>query len=442
MFSSNIVSNSSILAYSRGRTLVRSADGTLHAVVLVKENALIWQVYHYKSTDNGNTWDNGENISSASSGQISYDANPAIAMDDNGYLHVVWIQSTLVRYRKYTSSWQTAENLTSANTSTNAVIACFGSIVHVAYATYISSKWNIYYKKYDGSWGSEVTICANSAHQYLGNIAVNKDGYVCIVWDGYITSGYTRTNIRCARYTTSWQTIENITDNGNDYPDHADACVAADSDGYWHVAWRGGTPTYPYTYNIQYSKYTGSWAAATLLTNVAQEQGEPGISVDMNNYVHVLWPYIPPSGEEQVGRRIYTTSWQTMEIITNETYGLAMSWVIPMWQCSPKSCLPCTGDTFIMAVPLSSGYGASCDLRYYETSDYAIMLNILALKIKKTASTVNLALTHLNTGNTTKLRTRKGGVTYGIPLLLTTSAYASTFRVYDGANTKAPAQYS
>jgi hypothetical protein len=57
-----------------------------------------------------------------------------------------------------------------------------------------------------------------------------------------------------------------------------------------------------------------------------------------------------------------------------------------------------------------------------------------AFRVALTSSTTFITMEALN-GH--KLRIRKGGVTYGIPLVETTDPKASVVRFYDGASTKA-----
>ena len=104
-------------AYAHGRKLGRSSDGALHAVWTIYSTK--YKVYYGKSTDEGVNW---------ATTQLSEDEYqnyfPSIAVDSNDYLHVAWYGrhagSTSyyqIRYIKYTTSWGSIENLTSASGS-------------------------------------------------------------------------------------------------------------------------------------------------------------------------------------------------------------------------------------------------------------------------------------------------------------------------------------
>lgn len=84
--------------YPGTKKLSRTSDGVLHTVYYRSDGQYL-QIYHSYSSDNGETWTE-EALTSESYNQTY----PAIAVDSNDYLHVVWSDSGNIKYRKYTTS--------------------------------------------------------------------------------------------------------------------------------------------------------------------------------------------------------------------------------------------------------------------------------------------------------------------------------------------------
>jgi len=303
-------------SYLSQRKLVRTTDGVLHAVYERNDESYKSQIYHSYSSDGGKNWQE-EAITSG-----GYNQNePSIAVDSHDNLHVVWVGYSSespnyrqIRYRKYDGSWGSISNLTSGNYHQRypSIAIDSSDYLHVVWHGLHSGSTTynqIRYIKYTTSWSSITNLTSASYGNYEPSIAIDSSDYIHVVWSG--------NNIEYRKYTDSWQDIVAIDDSiySQDCP-----CIAVDGNDYVHVVWFGyhsESTSYP---QIRYRKYTNSWQSIENLTSGDYGQNEPSIAVDSNNYLHVVWYGESPEnplGYTQIRHIKYTNSWGSVEDLTS-----------------------------------------------------------------------------------------------------------------------------
>jgi len=304
-------------SYLNARKLVRTT-GVLHAVYHRDDESYKSQIYHAYSSDGGETWTE-EALTSGIYAQVE----PSIAIDSEDNLHVVWTgqhsgstSCLQVRYRKYDGSWGSISNLTSESYQRHqrypAIAIDSNDNLHIVWHGKHSDSTTydqIRYIKYTTSWGSITNLTSASYDNYEPSIAIDGNNYVHVVWKGDSTE--------YRKFTTSWQDIVKLDDSelGGDCP-----CIAVDGNDYVHVVWYGyhsGSTSYS---QIRYRKYTDSWQTIENLTSGVYDQYEPSIAVDSNNYLHVVWYGETPEnplGYWQVRHIKYTDSWGSVEDLTS-----------------------------------------------------------------------------------------------------------------------------
>ena len=202
--------------------------------------------------------------------------NPAIVIDNNDGVHVIWYDGT---------------------------DGIWGTDYEIMYATYTTalgwSNVTVISDGYDGSYW-------NDDNSYHPTIAIDSTHKVHVVWYDY-TDGVWGTDgeIMYATYTTAtgWSNATVISDgyngvywnDGNSYY----PTIAIDSSNSVHVAWHDSTSGDWGTDNeIWYVKYTTAtgWSNATLISdgqnNIYWNDGlsnNPAIAVDSNDKVHIVW---------------------------------------------------------------------------------------------------------------------------------------------------------
>ena len=301
-------------AYPSQRKLARTSDGTLHCVYHRKEGAYK-QIFHSWSTDNGTTWTE-EQITSENYDQLY----PAIAVDSNDHLHVVWQgchsgspSKTQIRYRKYSGSWGTITNITndtSWDQRTPSIAVDSGDNLYVVWqkVEYVGGPWcnygcgPLWYSKFTTSWSTPIRVGEGAEYEEVyPAIAIDQNDYIHIIW---ATGGYR--NGDCwhsayRKYTTSWQPIESF----SCYYSY-NLAIATDSYGNVHCV------SYHYDSGISYNKRTSSgWTGWTTIGNGTV----PSIAVDSLDYLHTVWH----DANGNLKYRKYTTSWQPVVNIFNDT---------------------------------------------------------------------------------------------------------------------------
>jgi ribosomal protein L31 len=310
--------------WNNSTNLVRAPSGRLWATYESGSD----DIFIAYSDDN----ENWTEIAVTSSGSLQN--SPAIAVDSNGYVHVVWTGQGWgvetgnynIQYRKYTDSLQDQESVTDVayNQSFPAIAIDSSDYPRVVWA---GTGWgvntddlNIQYRKRTTSWQAQEAITDNSQNQFNPSIAVDSSDYDHVIWYGLNWGVNTSDqNIQYRKRTDSWQAQEAITDNSEDqlYP-----CVALDQSGNVHAVWTGlnnGVETG--NYNIQYRKRTTSWQDQEGVTDISETQDRPSVMVDANGYVHVSWNgygWGVNTAYNNIQYRKRTDSWQAQVGITDD----------------------------------------------------------------------------------------------------------------------------
>ena len=206
------------------RKLAKTSDGHLHVVYHRKDASGIFQIYHAESADGRMTWAE-EPVTSESNDQVY----PAIAVDSSNNLHVVWQGKysgsptvRQIRYCKKTlSGWQAVQNLTNEAIDYGgypAIAVDGNNYIHIVWGGFRGPDTacpHIRYLKYTTGWqpiddSIQEGVGYNEA---LPAIAVDGNNYIHVVW---MSGGYhsqAQYHLVYRRYTTSWQPSEGLEPN-------------------------------------------------------------------------------------------------------------------------------------------------------------------------------------------------------------------------------------
>jgi len=251
-------------------------------------NTSKYNIQYRKRTSSG--WQTQESVTDKGEDQYY----PSIVIDSNDDIHVVWegkgwgtfSETVNIRYRKRTSSgWQDHEAVTdkSDHQYRPAIAIDSNDNVHVVWE---GKGWgtnpgnqNIRHRKRTSeTWMTPDPVTDVSSDQYSPSIAIDSNDDIHVVWYGYgwgtQPDDY---NIKYRKKTSlGWQSIESITDKstGQYHPS-----IAIDSDDVIHVVWYGlGWGTNTSYYNIIYRKRTPSgWQSPLSITDKSALQRHPGL---------------------------------------------------------------------------------------------------------------------------------------------------------------------
>jgi len=311
---------------TNNRDIAIDSDGNLHCVY-VKSVDTFNQIFHAKSTDNGENWTETQ----LSSGSY-YPTHPSLAIDSNDNLHVVWegqwTNSTTyyqIYYTKFSSgSWSTQAAITSGNYSNGSPAIAIDSSdnIHVVFhGPYSGESYSqIRYLKYSsGSWSAVANITSDHYMRYDPSIAIDSNDNLHVVWEGkssYYTASY---NIYYSKYSAgAWSAATNITADNN--YQHVNPCIAITPNDYLHVVWEENNATYQSVYQIFYRRFTNSWETAVNLTSDnTYYQYNANISVDTkSNSIYVIWEGQSAASTtyRQIRFKKYAGSWGSISNLT------------------------------------------------------------------------------------------------------------------------------
>jgi exosortase family protein XrtG len=368
---------------SNNRKLARTSNGDLHAVYY--RTATMQNIFYAKSTNGGITWTETALTTDTTYNQYA----PVIAVDSHDYIHVVWCGFTStrpgyeqIRYREYTTSWQAITEVTNEDDYHiyPAIAIDSADNIHAAWDAYAGTGYQQI--EYEILFGAHTTLTSGSNHQYCPSIAVDGNGYVYIVWSGATDASPANTQIRSLRYTTSWQTLEEVTTNAS-YA-QLDPSIAIDSSNNVHAVWSGNNGTQGNN-QIRYCKRntsTGWGSIGDVTPSASEDYGEfsATITIDSRDYLHVIWTGYHASSltYKQIRYREYTTSWQPIQNLTSSGTN-HQDYPLAIWARWPNisgklTNRPKTGYAFIWMDGTTVKYYSSSDLLWDANTPGAALL--------------------------------------------------------------------
>ncbi len=298
------------------RKLAVTSDGRLHTVYHRLDPAGVVQIFHAESADGGETW--VEEPITSGGGNKSF---PALAVDSLDVLHLVWQDANQATYyTRKTTSWQTPEWV--ASYATTPAIAVDGNDhVHVVYGVYVYGagywgggdgiRWRV---RTPAGWQPEQRVSSDRYWSRFPAIAIDGDNRVHVAWNHAPRTTYYDVHYR-VRTSSGWGTEVEL----NAEPDNEEGSIPSivvDSANHAHIVWHhlsGGN------WSIKYRKHSGTLEPTVdVVGPTPYPQVFPAVSLDAAGRVHVLWhgKHSGSPAKFQLRHREYTTSWEPNEILT------------------------------------------------------------------------------------------------------------------------------
>ena len=259
-----------------------------------------WEIYYKKSTDGGSSWGTKRLTWTSGSSQ-----EPAIAIDSNNNLHVVWHDLTPgnreIYYKRSIdegSTWS-AKRLTwnSGESYCPAIAIDSNNNLHVVWEDSTPGNSEIYYKRsMDGgsTWSATKRLTWNSGLSYWPAIAIDSNNNLHVVWSDSTPGNSEIYYKRSMDGGSTWSATKRLTWNsGNSYY----PAIAIDSNTNLHVVWYDHTPG---NWEIYYKRSIdgGSTWSTKRLSSTSGDSYCPAIAIDSNNNLHVVWEDSTPGNFE------------------------------------------------------------------------------------------------------------------------------------------------
>ena len=283
----------------------------------------------------GLTWGTSALIKTAN----SFDAStPRIAVDQNGNVMAVWVQSDGTSqniYAKQSSILDTAAPVlleTSTMPADSPQIAAdlkgnFIAVWRQAWKTANGALYGVYASRYDGqSWSAPAVVYVDTARNDVTangdlRIAMDPNGNAVVAWSVYDWS-WNHNSVRASRYIvgTGWTDATNISTEAVQSANSPQ--VAMDASGNAIVIWRqdaGSTNSVAGVLAMRYTVGTGWGTSALIGPSVGSSDGQsPQIAFDSSGNALAVWNDYPKPNMRS-NRYVVGTGWGTVVTVTSGT---------------------------------------------------------------------------------------------------------------------------
>jgi len=283
------------------------------------------EIYYKRSSDGGTVWSTAKRLTWTS----CQSRNSAVAVDSNKAIHVVWEdggegsgQEYDIYYKRSAdggTTWGETKRLTwTASSFSPAIAIDSDNVIHVVWVDDTPGNEEIYYKKSaDGgaTWSAAKRLTWSSGISLELAIAISLSKAIHVVWEddtpGHLEIYYKWSSDGGANWSTSKRLT--WTSDAPDFP-----AIAADLDNGVHVVWRGNTPA---NYEIYYKSSPdggATWGGMKRFTWTSGGSHDPAIAVDFLNCIHVVWGDETP-GNSEIYHKSSTdggATWSTLKRLT------------------------------------------------------------------------------------------------------------------------------
>ena len=178
-----------------------------------------------------------------------------------------------------------------------------GNGIHLTWTDNTPGNYEIFYKRsFDSgaTWSANTRLVWNGGISEFPSIAVSPNNSIHVVWQDQTPGNYEIFYKRSTNNGTSWSGLTRLTWNESDSwkPN-----ITISSDNNIHIAWYDRTPG---NWEIFYKRSTtngASWSVPTRLTWNTGLSGDPNLTADSGNFIHLVWCDNTPGNNEIFHKR-------------------------------------------------------------------------------------------------------------------------------------------
>jgi hypothetical protein len=283
---------------SRYPNIAADSEGNIN--VVWEEDTLLVDAFFSRSINDGASWSEGLNITNASG--CWWTAKPAIAVGSDGNINVVLFARGSFEDEEsgiyFTRSTDNGENWSErVNISTLADFFSRFDIevdntgaINVIWNTDLSGNHEIYFSRSTDNgenWSEALNISNSSLDSLAPEITVDSSGNINVVWqEDTISSEYVVYFSRSTDNGENWSEALNIS---NTLGSSGAPGIAVDSDGNIGVIWSNG---HSGNHEVYFSRSTDSgvnWSEAVNISNTLVNSRASGIAMDSARNINVVW---------------------------------------------------------------------------------------------------------------------------------------------------------
>jgi len=293
-----------------------------------------WEIFFKRSTDMGATWTANRRITWTSNSS----AHPAIAVGWDDILHVVWEEglpgNEEIFYKISEdggATWSAGKRLSSSTGSSllPSLVANSGGMVHVVWQDDAPGNSEIYYKKstdHGISWSPSRRLTWNAGNSQYPVLAMDPADNLYLVWTDD-TSGSREVYFRQSwNAGDTWTTTKRLTWLSGLA---VAPDIVADSIGELHIVWEDALPSREAIYYKRTQDWGTRWEVTKRLSWTAGHSQEPSLGIDSDDNPRVVWSD-DSSGNKEIYYRKSTNlgaDWTAAQRITS-TSGVSSQPVI------------------------------------------------------------------------------------------------------------------
>lgn len=253
-------------------------------------------IYFSRSTDGGTTFSQPMNLANT----VADSANPQIAVDANNNIHVLWANRDVTFGIFYTRSTNGGASFsqpvdidahTTESFAPQFAIDASGN-VYVVWDTFVGSQLDVFFsvsKDNGQTFSTEQNLSNNAGNSSTPQLALDSSGNINIVWDDNTPGNEDIFFTRSTDQGTTFSPIKNVS---SDPGASTNPLVGVDAKGNIFVVWQDTLSATSTTHDVWFASSSNGGTIFSTAQNLSKGTGDsvnPALLVDHSGNINVAW---------------------------------------------------------------------------------------------------------------------------------------------------------